>query len=94
MKSNSQDFTFSILCEPDKIADHLEALAGAFCKGFVSLTSGDETLDLKPEGDIDFYLRAYRRGTRNKVSFDLRWANHPDTMIELNIKSDSGSGKE
>jgi|GEM_PF-5924585 len=80
-----QDFTFSLLCSKNKIAEHLEALARSIRDGDVQLESGKRKLHLKPENEIDFFLKAYRQGTRNKISFDIRWTNRPDTMMELNI---------
>lgn len=82
-----QDFTFSLLCSADKIAEHLEALAQAVRKGDVVFQSGKKELLLKPDGEIDFFLKAYRQGPRNKISFDIKWTNRPDTMMELNIGS-------
>jgi amphi-Trp domain-containing protein len=84
---NLTDFQFSILSPADKIADHLEALARAFRAKRIEFRAGDQDLVLAPEGDLDFYLKAYRRGTRNKVSFDIKWKNQPDTMVELDIRA-------
>lgn len=80
------DFQFSLLSPANKIADHLEALARAFRSGSVVFRSGDQVLNLKPEGDLDFYLKAYSRGIRNKVTFDIKWKSQPDLENDLTIR--------
>lgn len=84
-----QDLSLTMLTRSEKLATYLEALAKALRGGAIEIESGNQKLLMKPEGEIDFYLKAYRRGIRNKISFDLRWTNRPDTMLELNIKEPS-----
>ena len=81
------DFSLSLFVSSDKLADHLEALAHALRSGKIEMSSGEQKLLLIPEGDLDCFIEAYSRGTRNKVSFDMTWSNRPKAMTNLEITS-------
>lgn len=66
-------FKYDGLQEPAVIAQYLEAVRDGFAKGTVTLTQGEQTLELVPKGLIAVTVEGKQKGEDRKLKMTFRW---------------------
>ena len=69
----STEFEYEALTEAHDAAGYLEALAAGIRAGQLTLTSGDDPLDLRPQGLMKTRLTSKRGARRARLTVRLSW---------------------
>ena len=67
------EFKHDSVQDRESIARYLRALLDGFEKGHISLGAEGQTLELTPQGLLEFEVRAKRKGGRSKVALKFTW---------------------
>mgnify|MGYP000628051185 CR=1 FL=1 len=68
-----EKFVFDSLQDSDTIKQFLESLTEGFEKGNITLTSNGDEIYLRPEGMLNFMVKAKKKGNENKLSIKISW---------------------
>jgi amphi-Trp domain-containing protein len=71
-------FRYEGIQDPSDVAAHLEALREGFVTGALSLTQGEQTLLLTPQGLVTITVEAKRKDDDCKLKFTIRWKERAD----------------
>jgi len=66
-------FKYEGLQEPDVIAEYLEAVRDGFAKGAVTLTQGEQIMELLPKGLVAVTIEGKLKGEDRKLKMTFRW---------------------
>lgn len=66
-------FKYEGLQEPDAIAAYLEAVRDGFANGAVTLTQGEQVLELLPKGLVAVTVEGKLKGEDRKLKLTFRW---------------------
>ena len=67
---------------------YLQAIIDSLKAGSVSLTQGEQSLELSPCETVEVEVKAGKKGTKEKVSFELKW-NTADAKLDISGASDA-----
>ncbi|MGE4539339.1 amphi-Trp domain-containing protein [Desulfovibrio sp. JY] len=71
-------FKYEGLQEPDVIAEYLEAVRDGFAKGAVTLTQGEQIMELLPKGLVAVTIEGKLKGEDRKLKMTFRWKERED----------------
>ncbi|EFL51285.1 conserved hypothetical protein [Solidesulfovibrio fructosivorans JJ]] len=71
-------FKYDGLQEPAVIAEYLEAVRDGFAKGAVTLTQGDQIMELLPKGLVAVTIEGKLKGEDRKLKMTFRWKERED----------------
>ncbi|MCR4317767.1 MAG: amphi-Trp domain-containing protein [Planctomycetes bacterium] len=80
------EFSHESLQDAKSISKYLGALMEGFESGSIELGSAEQTMVLKPQGLLDFEIRAKKSGSRSRVSLKLSWREDSDKKPPKNLK--------
>lgn len=66
-------FKYDGLQEPAAIADYLEAVRDGFASGAVTLSQGEQVLELLPKGLVAVTIEGKLKGEDRKLKLTFRW---------------------
>lgn len=66
-------FKYDGLQEPEAVAAYLEAIRDGFARGAVTLTQGEQILELLPKGLVDVAIEGKAKGEDRKLKLTFRW---------------------
>jgi amphi-Trp domain-containing protein len=72
-KEKESDFRHESLQDSVSIEKYLEALNGGFSSGQLKFSNEDGEIVLKPNGLVNFEVRASRRNDRAKLTLKFSW---------------------
>jgi amphi-Trp domain-containing protein len=66
-------FKYDGLQDPDTIAAYLEAIRDGFANGSITLTQGEQSLQLSPKGLVAVTVEGKLKGEDRKLKLTFRW---------------------
>ncbi|CCH49421.1 amphi-Trp domain-containing protein [Pseudodesulfovibrio piezophilus] len=70
---SEEKFVFDSLQDCDTIKNFLVSLTDGFDKGSITLSTNGDAIVLKPEGLLNFTVKAKKKGTETKLSIRVSW---------------------
>lgn len=74
-------FRYEGIQDATDVAAYLEALRDGFAKGALSLSQGDETMLLTPQGMVTLTVEAKSKDDDRKVKFTIRWKDKAEENL-------------
>jgi len=72
-KEKTGEFEYESLQDTESIVTYLESIAAGFRTGRLLFCWGDQEMVLRPEGLLDFEVKARRKDGRVKVDLRIGW---------------------
>lgn len=88
-------FKYDGLHEPAAIAAYLEAVRDGFAEGAVTLTQGEQVLELLPKGLVAVTVEGKLKGEDRKLKLTFRWKERdkecamPDAPLRITAREPS-----
>ncbi|GAB7023119.1 amphi-Trp domain-containing protein [Salidesulfovibrio brasiliensis] len=70
---SEEKFLFDSLQDCESIGDFLGSLTEGFRKGDIALATNGDEIVLRPEGLLNFTVKAKKKGNENKLSIKINW---------------------
>lgn len=70
---SEEKFVFDSLQDSETIKAFLASLTEGFEKGSITLSTNGDAIELKPDGLLNFIVKARKKGTENKLSIKVEW---------------------
>lgn len=70
---SEEKFVFDSLQDSETIKAFLTSLTEGFEKGSITLSTNGDDIELKPDGLLNFTVKARKKGTENKLSIKVEW---------------------
>ena len=71
--STEKKFSFESLQDSTSIRKFLEALTQGIEKGTIHLSSNEGSIDMIPNGLLNFSVKAKKKGHENKIALKIVW---------------------
>jgi len=68
-----EKFVFDSLQDSETIKAFLASLTDGFEKGTITLSTNGEAIELKPDGLLNFVVKARKKGAENRLSIKVEW---------------------
>ncbi len=79
-KKEAQFFEHETLQDTESVVRFFEAIGQAFREGSLLLQSGEQQMEVVPDGLVKFTLKSSRKGRSVRLSLKMRWEEPPDTV--------------
>lgn len=76
---SDEKFVFDSLQDCETIKDFLSSLTDGFDKGVITLSTNGDTVELQPQGLLNFVVKAKKKGNASKLSVKIAWKDDPDS---------------
>jgi len=73
-----EKFVFDSLQDARTIGDFIETLRLGFEKGQLTLSSGEEQIQLAPRGLLSFSVKAKKKNDESKITIRIAWKDRGD----------------
>ncbi len=73
MPTSQKSFNFESFQDADSIQDFLESLMEGMAAGRITLSSGDETIELAPAELLHFQVKAGKKRDESRISLRISW---------------------
>lgn len=70
---SDEKFVFDSLQDSETIKAFLASLTDGFEKGTITLSTNGDAIELKPDGLLNFVVKARKKGAENKLSIKVEW---------------------
>jgi amphi-Trp domain-containing protein len=70
---SDEKFVFDSLQDSETIKSFLTSLTEGFEKGTITLSTNGDAIELKPDGLLNFVVKARKKGSENKLSIKVEW---------------------
>jgi amphi-Trp domain-containing protein len=87
-------FKYDGLQEPAVIADYLEAVRDGFARGAVTLTQGEQVLELLPKGLVSVTIEGKQKGEDRKLKMTFRWKERECALPDAPLRIAPGDGDD
>lgn len=81
--SDKQEVKFQSSMAVEETVAYLEAIVAGIKKGAVSLKQGDQSVTLKPTGDVDVEVKAVHKKKKEEVVIELSWRVPVDSELMI-----------
>jgi amphi-Trp domain-containing protein len=71
--SDKQEVKFESSMAVEETVAYLEAIVAGIKKGAVSLKQADQSVTLKPVGDVDVEVKAVHKKKKEEITIELSW---------------------
>lgn len=91
MPDSVKSFKHHSLEDRESLVQYLQSLTQAIKNGQLALSSGEKTLQLQPDGLIQFRLEAKRGSHRHRLHLRMSWRSDPNVETPAEPRLGIGS---
>jgi amphi-Trp domain-containing protein len=77
-----QKFSYDSIQDVSSVRRYPKSLIRSIDEGKISLSSEEESIDLKPKGLLHFSIEARKKGSKNKLTLELRWTDKKELHMD------------
>ncbi len=83
---SKQKFSYDSIQDVNSVRRYLKSLIRSIDEGKITLTSEEDSIDLKIRNLLHFSIEARKKGRKNRLTLEMRWTDKKEFPLEEESK--------